>query len=166
MEQTTQKKRVAVYCRIGAAGGEPSVSYTAQEAYYTGMIGQNPDWELAGIYADKGIASTDRQEREEFKRMIAACQQGKIDIILAKSISRFSRNTTDCLETVRMLKAKGVGVIFEKEGITTLSESGERFLSVFCDLTRRESEAITQCPGYPMVLPCRYGCIHVMGRKG
>lgn len=117
MEQTVQKQRVAVYCRVATDSEDHFASLAVQEAYYTEMVGQHPEWELAGIYADRGIAGADRQNQKEFKRMLTACKQGGIDIIIVRSVSRFARNTVDCLEAVRMLKACGVGVIFEKEGI-------------------------------------------------
>ena len=143
MEQTVQKQRVAVYCRVAADSGDRFGACVAQEAYYTEMIGKRPDWELAGIYADKGIVGADRKNQKEFNKMLTACQQGKIDIILVRSISRFARNVRDCLETVRMLKAHGVSVIFEKEGIDTSSESGELHTALCSELARRESESIT-----------------------
>ena len=115
---------MAVYCRVATVSEDLSASLAVQEAYYTEMVGQHPEWDLAGIYADKGIAGADRQKQKEFKKMLTACKQGKIDLILVRSISRFARRMVDCLETVRMLKARGVGEIFEKEGIDTRAESG------------------------------------------
>ena len=114
MEQAVQKQRVAVYCRIATDSEDHPASLAAQKAYYTEMVDQHPDWDLVSIYSDRGITSDDRQNRKEFKKMLTACQKGKIDIILVKSLSRFSRNIMESLETVRMLKAHGVGVIFEK----------------------------------------------------
>ena len=108
MEQTVQKQRVAVYCRVFAGSEDHPASLAAQEAYYTEMVGQRPDWDLAGIYADRGITGTGRQNRKEFKKMLTACQKGKIDLILVKSVSRFSRNIMESLETVRMLKAQRI----------------------------------------------------------
>ena len=108
-------QRVAAYCRVSTDSEEQITSYEAQKAYYTQKIEENPDWELAGIFADKGLSGTSMKKRENFNKMIAACKKGKIDTILTKSLSRFARNTVDCLETVRMLKANGIGVIFEKE---------------------------------------------------
>jgi len=161
MEQTVQKQRVAVYCRIAADSEDHSASLAAQEAYYTEMVGRRPDWDLAGIYADRGITGTGRQNRKEFKKMLTACQKGKIDLILVKSVSRFSRNIMESLETVRMLKAHGVGVIFEKENIDTRMESGELHVTVFNELARMESESLEKSHG----CPCRYGCVHVAHRK-
>jgi len=139
MEQTVQKQRVAVYCRIAADSEDHSASLAAQEAYYTEMVGQRPDWDLAGIYADRGITGTDRQNRKEFKKMLTACQKGKIDLILVKSVSRFSRNIMESLETVRMLKAHGVGVIFEKENIDTGEISSEMMLAIYSQFAQEES---------------------------
>ena len=120
-------QRVAAYCRVSTDSEEQITSYEAQKAYYTQKIEENPDWELAGIFADKGLSGTSMKKRENFNKMIAACKRGKIDTILTKSLSRFARNTVDCLETVRMLKAHGIGVIFEKENINTLTESSVPF---------------------------------------
>ena len=150
MEQTVQKQRVAVYCRVATGSEDHSASLAVQEAYYTEMVGQHPEWELAGIYADRGIVGADRQNQKEFKRMLTACKQDKIDIILVRSISRFARRTADCLETVRMLKASGVSVIFEMEGIDTRMESGELMVTTFCELARRESESIIPNRIYPV----------------
>ncbi len=150
MEQTIQKQRVAVYCRVSADGEDHSASRAVQEAYYTEMIGKRPDWEMAGIYADKDIAGVDRKEQKEFNKMLTACKDGKIDIILVRSISRFVRRTAECLEMVRMLKAIGVSVIFEKEGIDTSTESGELCVTLFSEFARRESESITANFIYPV----------------
>ena len=103
-----RKQRVAAYCRVSTDSEEQLTSYTAQKAYYTQKIDENPDWEMAGIFADKGITGTSMKKRVEFKKMIAACKRGKIDLILTKSLSRFARNTVDSLEVVRMLRANGI----------------------------------------------------------
>lgn len=150
MEQMRKRQRVAVYCRVSADGEDHSASRAVQEAYYTEMIVKRPDWELAGIYADKYIAGADRKKRKEFNKMLTACKDGKIDIILVRSISRFARRTAECLETVRMLKAIGVSVIFEKEGIDTSTESGEHCVALFSELARRESESFTPNLIYPV----------------
>ena len=143
MEQTVQKQRVAVYCRVATDSEDHSASLAVQEAYYTEMVGQHPEWELAGIYADKGIATTDRKKQKEFNKMLTACGQGKIDIILVRSVSRFARNVMDCLDVVQMLKASGVRVIFEKEGFDTSTEAGDLRIALFNELARRESESIS-----------------------
>ena len=118
-QSSSRRQRVAAYCRVSTDSEEQLTSYTAQKAYYTQKIGENPDWEMAGIYADRGITGTSLKKRTEFKRMIAACKRGRIDLILTKSLSRFARNTVDSLEMVRMLRANGIGVIFEKKDLLT-----------------------------------------------
>ena len=105
------KQRVAAYCRVSTSSEEQLNSYAAQKSYYTQKIEETPDWEMAGIFADEGLSGTSMKKRTEFNRMIAACKRGRIDMILTKSLSRFARNTVDCLNTVRMLKAKGIGVL-------------------------------------------------------
>ena len=139
-----QRQRVAAYCRVSTDSEEQLTSYTAQKAYYTQKIGENPDWEMAGIFADKGITGTSMKKRVEFKKMIAACKRGRIDLILTKSLSRFARNTVDSLEVVRMLRANGIGVIFEKENINTLTESSEFLLTLFSGFAQAESESISK----------------------
>lgn len=161
MEQA--KKKVAVYCRVSTDSEESPYGYAAQAAYYTEMVGKNPDWELAGIYADKGIVGIDRKGRKEFNKMLTACKQGKIDLILVRSISRLARNMADCLEMVRMLKANGIRVIFEKENIDTGSEFGEFLTTLTYEFAQREAEAIAQRHSHPMIFSCKYGCIHVLG---
>ena len=136
-------QRVAAYCRVSTDSEEQITSYEAQKAYYTQKIEENPDWELAGIFADKGLSGTSMKKRENFNKMIAACKRGKIDTILTKSLSRFARNTVDCLETVRMLKAHGIGVIFEKENINTLTESSEFLITLFSGFAQAESESLS-----------------------
>ena len=139
-----RRQRVAAYCRVSTDSEEQLTSYTAQKAYFTQKIGENPDWEMAGIFADKGITGTSMKKRTEFKRMIAACKRGRIDLILTKSLSRFARNTVDSLEMVRMLRANGIGVIFEKENINTLTESSEFLITLFSGFAQAESESISK----------------------
>ena len=109
--------RVAAYCRVSTDDEEQLTSYEAQKNYYTDKIMTNKEWTMAGIFADEGITGTSARKRPEFLRMIRQCKQGKIDIVLTKSISRFARNTVDCLNYVRALKELGIAVIFEKENI-------------------------------------------------
>ena len=92
------KQRVAAYCRVSTDSEEQLNSYTAQMNHYTQKIEENPDWEMAGIFADEGITGTSMKKRAEFNRMIAACKRGRIDMILTKSASRFARNTVVCPE--------------------------------------------------------------------
>ena len=118
-EKETRKLRVAAYCRVSTDTDEQATSYEAQIDHYTEFIGKNPAWEMAGVYADDGISGTDTRHREEFNRMIEDAMAGKIDMIVSKSISRFARNTLDCLKFIRKLKDKNIPVFFEKEYIKT-----------------------------------------------
>ena len=122
--------RVAAYCRVSTEADEQANSYEAQITHYTEEIEKHPDWINAGIFADKGISGTTAKKRPEFLKMIKKCKQGKIDLILVKSISRFSRNTVDCLDYIRELKDLGIGVIFEKENINTLTETSEAMITM------------------------------------
>ena len=142
--ETGGKKRVAAYCRVSTDSEEQANSYEAQKRYYQQKIAETPDWELAGIYADRGITGTSMRKREYFNQMLRACRQGKIDLIVTKSLSRFARNTVDCLETVRMLKANGIGVLFEKENINTLTESSEFLITLFSGFAQAESESLSK----------------------
>ena len=107
-----QKKRIAAYCRVSTDQEEQLSSFEAQVSYYTSYIERHPEYECAGIYADEGISGTNTKKREQFNRMIEDCKAGKIDGIITKSISRFARNTLDCLNYVRQLKDLGIGVTF------------------------------------------------------
>ncbi len=107
--------KVAAYCRVSTAEENQQNSYATQIAYYTEYITSNPDWQLVGIFADEGISGTQTANRTQFNKMMKLARRKKIDIILCKSISRFARNTVDCLEYVRELKALGISVRFEKE---------------------------------------------------
>ena len=138
------KMRVAAYCRVSTDSEEQLNSYEAQQSYYTQKIQDSPDWEMAGIYADEGITGTSLKKRTEFKKMITACKRGHIDLIITKSLSRFARNTVDCLETVRLLKANGIGVYFEKENINTLTESSEFLITLFSGFAQAESESLSK----------------------
>ena len=121
--------RVAAYCRVSTELEEQQNSYQVQIAYYTDLINKKKEWTLAGIFADEGISGTQTKKRTEFNRMIRMCRNKKIDLVITKSISRFARNTVDCLEYVRQLKDLGIGVIFEKENIMVLSISLDTFYS-------------------------------------
>lgn len=135
---------MAAYCRVSTDSEEQLNSYAAQKSYYTQKIEENPNWEMAGVFADEGISGTSLKKRTEFNRMIAACKRGRIDLIVTKSLSRFARNTVDCLETVRMLKQSGIGVIFEKENINTLTESSEFLITLFSGFAQAESESLSE----------------------
>lgn len=117
--------RVAAYCRVSTKEEDQLNSYEAQKNYYTDKIMENKSWTMADIFADEGITGTSAKKRADFMRMMKWCKQGKIDLILTKSVSRFARNTVDCLNYVRMLKAQGIAVYFEKENINSMDESTE-----------------------------------------
>ena len=136
--------RVAAYCRVSTDQDEQQNSYQVQIAYYTDYINSKPEWTMAGIFADEGISGTQTRNRTQFNRMIRKCKQKKIDLVLCKSISRFARNTVDCLEYIRELKALGIGVIFEKENIDTLNMTSEFIISLYGSFAQAESESISK----------------------
>lgn len=138
------KVRVAAYCRVSTDSDEQATSYEAQIEHYTDFIQQKPDWAFAGIYADDGISGTNTKKREEFNRMIEDCMAGKIDMIITKSISRFARNTLDCLKYIRQLKDKNISVFFEKEAINTMDAKGEVLLTIMASLAQQESQSLSQ----------------------
>lgn len=138
------KLKVAAYCRVSTDSEEQATSYDAQVEHYTEFIRKNPEWEFAGIYADDGISGTNTKKREEFNRMIEDTMAGKIDMIITKSISRFARNTLDCLKYIRQLKEKNVPVFFEKENINTLDAKGEVLLTIMASLAQQESESLSK----------------------
>ena len=136
-------KRVAAYCRVSTDREEQEHSFETQKTMYTEMIMMKPTWQMAGIYADEGITGTVAKKRPGFMKMIEDCRKGKIDMIVTKSVSRFSRNNLDCLMYVRELKQLGIPIIFEKEGINTIQVSSELLLTLFGALSQAESESIS-----------------------
>ena len=136
--------RVAAYCRVSTEQEEQEGSYQAQVDYYTKKIDDNPMWTNAGIYADDGKSGTNTKKRDDFRAMIKDALDGKIDIILTKSISRFARNTVDALTIIRQLKEKNVAVIFEKENINTLDATGELLITILSSLAQEESRNISE----------------------
>ena len=136
-------KRVAAYCRVSTDREEQEHSFETQKAMYTEMIMMKPSWQTAGIYADEGITGTVAKKRPGFMKMIEDCRKGKIDMIVTKSVSRFSRNNLDCMMYVRELKQLGIPIIFEKEGINTIQVSSELLLTLFGALSQAESESIS-----------------------
>ncbi|WP_324826030.1 recombinase family protein [Sinanaerobacter sp. ZZT-01] len=139
-----RKLRVAAYCRVSTEQEEQQSSYAAQIAYYTEKINKNKDWELTGIFADEGITGTSAKKRTEFLKLMALCEKGKIDMVLTKSVSRFSRNTLDAIGYTRKLKAKGIPIIFEKEGINTMEMASEMVLCFLSGFAQAESESISR----------------------
>lgn len=141
--QNAKKMQVAAYCRVSSNSADQLNSYAAQIRAYKKLIGTRNDWELVDIFADEGLTGTKSDNRNEFQRMIRMCELKQIDLIVTKSISRFARNTKDALAYVRKLKLLGVGVQFEKEGISTLSMGDEMLLNTFSALAQEESQAIS-----------------------
>ena len=138
------KLRVTAYCRVSTDSDEQATSYDAQVEHYTELIQKNPEWEFAGIYADEGISGTNTKKREDFNRMIDDCEAGNIDMIITKSISRFARNTLDCLKYIRKLKEKNIPVFFEKEAINTMDAKGEVLITIMASLAQQESQSLSQ----------------------
>ena len=142
--ESKPKIRVAAYCRVSTDSDEQATSYDIQIEHYTNFIQKNPEWELAGIFADDGITGTNTKKREEFNRMIDECMDGNVDMIITKSISRFARNTLDCLKYIRQLKDKNIAVFFEKENINTMDSKGEVMLTIMASLAQQESQSLSQ----------------------
>lgn len=143
-DEEKPKLRVAAYCRVSTDSDEQATSYDAQIEHYTAYINGHPDWTLAGIYADDGISGTNTKKREEFNRMIDECMAGSIDMVITKSISRFARNTLDCLKYIRQLKEKSIPVFFEKENINSMDSKGEVMLTIMASLAQQESQSLSQ----------------------
>lgn len=138
-----QKLRVAAYCRVSTDSEEQINSYKNQLAFYTEKINNKGEWKFAGVYADEGITGTSMKHREDFKRMLRACREGRIDLILCKSVSRFGRNSVDVLRTIRALRERGIGVVFEKEGVDTRTMNSELILAFHSAFSQSESESIS-----------------------
>ena len=153
--------RVAAYCRVSTEEEEQQSSYEAQCTYYTDKIMTNPEWTMAGIFADEGITGTSTKKRDDFNRMIRRCKAKKIDLILTKSISRFARNTLDTINYTRMLRAMGIGVIFEKENINTLDMDSEMLITMLGAFAQAESESISRNVAWGKRQAIREGKVHV-----
>lgn len=143
-KEEVKKLSVAAYCRVSTDTEEQATSYDTQVAHYKEYISKNQMWKFVGIYADDGISGTGTKKREEFLRMIDDCMAGKIDMVITKSISRFARNTIDCLKYIRQLKDKNIPVIFEKENINTLDAKGEVLITIMASLAQQESESLSK----------------------
>ena len=139
-----KKRRVAAYCRVSTGMDDQLVSLETQKAHYEEYITGNPDWVFAGLYYDEGISGTKKEKRPALLKMISDCEAGKIDYILTKSLSRFARNTTDCLELVRKLLDLGIPIFFEKENLDTGSMESELMLSIMSSLAESESVSISE----------------------
>ena len=138
-----QKLRVAAYCRVSSDSSDQMNSFAAQLNYYTTLISGKENWVMTDLYADAGISGTSAKKRPDFQRLLSDCRKGRIDKVLVKSISRFARNATDCLETIRELKSIGVGVYFEEQNIDTSNMTGELLTAMFSAIAQKESESIS-----------------------
>lgn len=143
VRKSKNRLRVAAYCRVSTEEEEQQNSFEVQVHYYTDKITQHDGWQLAGIFADDGISGVRTKKREQFNEMIELCRKKKIDLILTKSISRFARNTLDCIKHVRLLKSWGIPVIFEKENIDTSNMNSEMILTCLSSFAQAESESIS-----------------------
>ena len=143
-KEEVQRLRVAAYCRVSTDNEEQASSYEAQIQHYEEFIKTNPEWEFVGVYADEGISATSTKNREQFNAMIEDCKAGKIDMIFTKSISRFARNTLDCLKYIRLLKEINIPVFFEKESINTMDAKGEVLITIMASLAQQESESLSK----------------------
>lgn len=135
---------MAAYARVSTDSDEQYTSYVAQVSYYTDYIQSHDGWEFVDMYADEGITGTNTKKRDGFNQMVRDALDGKIDLIITKSVSRFARNTVDSLVTVRQLKEKGVEVYFEKENIYTLDSKGELLITIMSSLAQEESRSISE----------------------
>ena len=138
------KRKTAGYARVSTDSEEQLTSYEAQVDYYTNYIKSRSEWEFVDVYTDEGISATDTRHRSGFNKMVQDALDGKIDLIVTKSVSRFARNTVDSLTTVRKLKEKGVEVYFQKENIYTLDSKGELLITIMSSLAQEESRSISE----------------------
>lgn len=138
------KLRVAAYCRVSTGSVEQESSIENQRTHFEKMISANPDWEMADVYWEAAVSGTKKDSRPELQRLLADCEAGKVNLVLTKSISRFARNTADCLEMIRKLKALGVNVRFEKEKIDTGSMESELMLTLFSTFAEEESHSLSR----------------------
>ena len=143
-KEEVKRLRVAAYCRVSTDNEKQASSYEAQIQHYEEFIKTNPEWEFVGVYADEGISATNTKKRDQFNAMIEDCKQGKIDMIFTKSISRFARNTLDCLQYIRLLKEINIPVFFEKESINTMDAKGEVLITIMASLAQQESESLSK----------------------
>ena len=136
--------KAAAYCRVSTDSDEQETSYEAQVNHYTSFIQSHPGWELAGIFADEGLSGTQAKTRPQFNALITACEEGAVNLVITKSISRFARNTLDALNYIRKLKALNIPIIFEKESVNTLEASGELMVTILASIAQQESASISQ----------------------
>lgn len=137
------KLRVAAYARVSTSSEDQKHSFDAQLRYYNTLISSKENWIMVDLYADEGITGTSAEKRKDFQRLLSDCRRRKIDRVLTKSISRFARNTKECLEAIRELKQLGIGILFEEQNIDTSAISGEMLTAIFAALAQAESESIS-----------------------
>ena len=138
------KKRAAAYCRVSTLAEEQELSFDTQRDYYTDLIGRDPEMILVGIYGDQGFSGLQSKQRREFQRMLADCEAGKIDVIFVKSLSRFSRNTVECMDYLQRLRDLGIAVFFEKEGMNSLDLQAQMALSIYASIAQNESCSLSE----------------------
>ena len=143
VKRSKSRLRVAAYCRVSTKQEDQLNSYEVQCRTYTDRINSEPAWTMVGIYADKGITGTSIKKRDEFNRLMRHCKQGKVDMIITKSVARFARNTLDCLKHIRMLKEHNVEVFFEEQGIHSLQPGAEFYITIYGSIAQSESENIS-----------------------
>ena len=143
-EEENKKLKVAAYCRVSTDSDEQLESLEAQKKHYQTYIKSNPAWQYVGLYYDEGISGTKMEKRKRLLAMLDACERKEIDLVITKSISRFARNTIDCLKYIRQLKALNISVFFEKENINTMDSKGEVLLTIMASLAQQESESLSQ----------------------
>lgn len=143
-EKTITRKRVAAYARVSTERDKQENSLQSQKDYFTKYIKSNPKWKFAGLYVDDGVSGLSYHNREGFRNMVEDALNGKIDMIITKSLSRFARNTVDSLITIRKLKAAGVSVFFSKENIDTLDANGEFLITLLSSFAEEESRSISE----------------------
>lgn len=157
--------RVAAYCRVSTLLEQQEGSYEAQISYYTEKIKSNPNWKLAGIYADDGKSATNTKKRDDFNTMIEDCLAGKIDMVITKSVSRFARNTVDCLQNIRKLKERNIPIFFEKEGVNTMESAGELLITILSSQAQEESRNLSENTRWGLMRRFENGIISVNHNK-
>lgn len=160
-----QKTRLAVYCRVSTDEEDQLESFENQQIHYRDYVAAHPEYKLVKIYADEGITGTNTKRREQFKAMIADCEAGLIDMVITKAISRFARNTADCLHYTRLLRDKGVGVLFEKEDIFTLDGKGELLMTIMSSLAQDESRNISENVAWGIRTRFQRGKMHMNTKR-
>ncbi len=155
-----RKTRVAAYCRVSTDNDQLG-SFENQLEYFRNMIDERDDWELAGLFSDEGISGTGTKHRSGFMDMIQACEDGRVDLVITKSVSRFARNTADCLLFSRRLKNLGIPIIFEKEGLNTMDASGELLFTVLSSLAQEESRNISENTAWGIRSKFQQGIAHL-----